>query len=75
MNGTVLPWLGEIVGLCPNPILLPDPLFNDLAIPIDWLVYSYTSVVKYVALGRDKRKFPFIDFKKLIEKIDTTINN
>ena len=71
---TVLPWLGEIVGLYPNTILLPDLLFNHLAISIDWLVYVYTSVIKNVTIAEDKRKFLFKNLK-LIEKIDTTINN
>ena len=61
------PWLSEIVGLCPNPILLHAPLFNDLVVPIDLLVYGYPSVGKYVDLGEDKRKFTYKDLKKLIQ--------
>ena len=56
-------WLSEIVGLCPNPILLYASLFNDLAVSTDWLVYAYPSIGKYVALGGDKRNFPFKAFK------------
>jgi len=65
--GTILPWLSEIVGLCPNPILLHAPLFNDIAVPIDWLVYAHPSSGKYVAIGGDKRKFSFKASKKLIQ--------
>ncbi|HEY5737421.1 MAG TPA: hypothetical protein VIS28_04005 [Nitrososphaeraceae archaeon] len=53
--------------MCPNPILLHAPLFNDLVVPIDLLVYGYPSVGKYVDLGEDKRKFTFKDLKKLIQ--------
>ena len=50
-------------------------LGNNPVVPIDLLGYGYPSVGKYVDLGEDKRKFPFKEFKKLIQKIDTTINN
>ena len=62
-----MPWLSEIVGSCSNPILFYAWLFNDLAVPIDWLVYAYPSIGKYVTLGGDKRKFPLEEFKKLIQ--------